>query len=206
MVDIALPYFVATPASAPPWPGVVVIHEGNGISPQLLRVCQRLAAEGFAAIAPDLFFRTGGTGAGDFATMMGALDDERTSADIEEAAGILQGLGAERLGITGFCMGGRWTWHMATTSTTFSAAAGFYGAGIGRELQPPHCPTLLFFGDRDEWVPMEQIEQIRAAHAGTVVYEGAEHGFMRDGSENFHETAAADAWGRMLALFGDHLR
>ena len=43
---------------------------------------------------------------------------------------------------------------------------------------------------------MEQIEQIRAAHADTVVYEGAEHGFMRDGSENFHETAAADAWGR----------
>jgi carboxymethylenebutenolidase len=61
MSEIALPYFIALPAAAPPWPGVVVLHEGNGISTQLLRVCQRLAGEGYGAIAPDLFFRAGGT-------------------------------------------------------------------------------------------------------------------------------------------------
>ena len=65
LVDIALPYFLARPARDAPGPGVVVIHEGNGISPQLLRVCQRLAAEGYGVIAPDLFYRAGGTEAGD---------------------------------------------------------------------------------------------------------------------------------------------
>lgn len=206
MADISLPFFVATPVAPPPWPGVVVIHEGNGMSPQLLRVCQRLAGVGFAALAPDLFFRTGGSGGADIATMMGSLERERTTADIEEAARLLRALGAERLGITGFCMGGRWTWNMATSSTTFSAAAGFYGAGIGSDLGATGCPTILFFGDQDEWVPMDEIERIRAAHPETVVYAGAEHGFMRDGSESFHEEAAADAWGRTLALFDEHLR
>src|SRR5437764_750550 len=60
MVEIELPYYLSLPAAPPPWPGVVVIHEGNGMSQQLLRVCERLAAEGYATIAPDLFFRTGG--------------------------------------------------------------------------------------------------------------------------------------------------
>src|SRR3954468_21278018 len=88
MPDIALPYFLSLPAAPGPWPGVVVIHEGNGMSPQLLRVCQRLAGEGYAAIAPDLFFRVGGTGGADIPTMMGSIDDVRTPADIEAAAGV----------------------------------------------------------------------------------------------------------------------
>ena len=63
MAELALPYFLARPSSAPgeAAPGVVVIHEGNGISPQLLRFCQRLAAEGYLVVAPDLFYRFGGT-------------------------------------------------------------------------------------------------------------------------------------------------
>jgi carboxymethylenebutenolidase len=185
---------------------VVVIHEGGGISQQLLRVCQRLAAAGYAAIAPYVFFGVGGAGGADVATLMGSVDDVQTPADIEEASRILRAAGADRVGITGFCMGGQYTWHMAVTSRTFAAAAGFYGARISSELTEPNCPTLLFFGDTDEWVPMSEIEKVKAFHPGTFVYEGAEHGFMRDGSENFHEAAATDAWSRMLAHFDEHLR
>ena len=87
MSDITLPYFVARPASNVS-AGVVVIHEGGGI--QLLRVCQRLAAEGYAAVAPDLFFRAGGTGAADFGTLMGSLDPSTTAADLGEAAAHLR--------------------------------------------------------------------------------------------------------------------
>jgi carboxymethylenebutenolidase len=94
MPPISLPYFVALPEKSGPWPGVVVIHEGGGISPQLLRVCQRLAAEGYGAIAPDLFFRSGGTEAGDFASLMGALVPEQVLADVTLAADTLRGLGA----------------------------------------------------------------------------------------------------------------
>ena len=61
MTDLALPYFLARPPAAPPWPGVVVVHEGNGMSTQLLRVCERLARAGYAALAPDLFWRFGGS-------------------------------------------------------------------------------------------------------------------------------------------------
>ena len=60
-MDIAVPYFLARPSAAPPWPGVVVVMEGNGMSQQLLRVCQRFAAEGYVVEAPDLFHRFGGS-------------------------------------------------------------------------------------------------------------------------------------------------
>src|SRR5437660_12247124 len=165
MVEIALPYYLSLPAAPPPWPGVVVIHEGNGMSQQLLRVCERLAAEGYATIAPDLFFRTGGPAAADFSVLMGAMKDDVTAADIESAAATLKSLGATKLGITGFCMGGQWSWNMATRSATFSAAAGFYGAQISTVQKKPNCPTLLFFGDSDPYVPMSEIEKVQAFHA-----------------------------------------
>lgn len=210
MTDIALPYFLSRPAAEPPWPGVVVIHEGNGISAQLLRFSQRLAHEGYAAIAPDLFFRAGGTEAGDFAKLMGSLKPDEVRADIEGAAATLRSMGAAAIGVTGFCMGGLFTYRAALTSgsadgTTFSAAVGFYGARIAQELGTPKCPTLLFFGGQDPWIPEADIETVRAHHPSTVVYPEATHGFMRDGSESYDEAAAADAWTRLLGFFGDHL-
>jgi carboxymethylenebutenolidase len=202
---IALPYFLAVPAGVPPWPGLVVLHEGNGISPQLLRVCQRLAGEGYGVIAPDLFFRVGGTEAGDFATLMGSLQRDRTRADIAEAADRLRGAGASSVGVTGFCMGGLMTYRTALADDGFGAAVGFYGAGIAAELGEPTCPTLLLFGGSDPFIPPAAIEAVRARHPETVVYPEASHGFMRDGSTSFSETAASDAWARMLSFFADHL-
>jgi len=186
--------------------GVVVIHEGNGISPQLLRVCQRLAGEGYAAIAPDLFFRSGGTGASDFTTQMKAMDTGETAADLAESARVLRDLGAARVGVTGFCMGGRQTYRAAVTTTTFDAAVGFYGAGIPEELGAPNCPTLLFFGDDDPYVPAADIDVVKAHHPDTVVYAGAGHGFFRDGSDSYDEAAAVDAWDRLRRHFSTHLR
>lgn len=205
MDALALPYFLALPSTPAPWPGVVVIHEGNGISQQLLRLCERLASSGIAAIAPDLFFRTGGPGGADLVTMTGGLDDGRTTSDLEAAAATLCRAGAARLGVIGFCLGGHWAWRMAR-SETFSAAAGFYGVGIVGDLDPPACPTLLLFGDQDPWIPPADLERICGAHEDTYVYEGAGHGFMRDGSEDHNEAAAADAWERVQANFDEHLR
>jgi carboxymethylenebutenolidase len=205
MSDITVPYFLARPVDNVT-AGVVVIHEGGGISPQLLRVCQRLAAEGYAAIAPDLFFRVGGTGAADFGTLMGSLDPATTAADLGESAAHLRALGAAKVGVTGFCMGGMLTYRAAVTTREFDAAVGFYGAGINRELGTPNCPTLLLFGDDDPYVPPADIAAVQAHHADTVVYPGAGHGFFRDGSENYDEAAATDAWKRLLALFDTTLR
>lgn len=206
MPAISLPYFVALPDVPGPWPGIVVIHEGGGISPQLLRVCQRLAAEGYGAIAPDLFFRSGGTESADFASLMGALSPAQVLADVTAAAGTLRGLGAERIGVTGFCMGGRFSWDTAVHGQGFEAAVGFYGGGIADDLGDPTCPTLLFFGGQDPYIPTEDIERVVAHHPDTIVYPHATHGFMRDGSESFDPEAAADAWDRTLTFFGEHLR
>ena len=149
MPDIDLPYFFSRPAADPPWPGVVVIHEGNGISPQLLRFCQRLAAAGYGAIAPDLFFRAGGTEAADFATLIGSLEPERTQGDIDHAAALLRSMGADKVGVTGFCMGGRLTYHTAVWGNGFDAAVGFYGAGIADELaEPAVSHAALLRGER----------------------------------------------------------
>jgi carboxymethylenebutenolidase len=206
MTTIARPYFFAYPAAPAPWPGIVVIHEGNGISPQLLRTCQRLAAEGYAAISPDLFFRSGGTEAKGFAELIGDLQADQVMADVGEAADILRSMGATRMGVTGFCMGGLQTWRAATGGAAVDAAVGFYGGGIAKAGGTPRCPTLLFFGGQDEYVPMTDVDQVVAMHPDTVVYPDAGHGFMRDGSDSYHEQSATDAWEKTLAFFDRHLR
>jgi carboxymethylenebutenolidase len=202
---IALPYFSSLPVASPPWPGVVVLHEGNGISPQLLRVCQRLAAEGYGAIAPDMFFRAGGTEAADFATLIGSLDRDQTRSDIVGASDLLRREGASSVGVIGFCMGGLLTYRTALGADGFGAAVAFYGAGISAELGEPTCPTLLVFGGEDEYIKPAHIEVVRNHHPETVVYPEAGHGFMRDGSASYNEPAARDAWGRMLRLFSEQL-
>jgi carboxymethylenebutenolidase len=205
MTDIALPYFLALPQGEGPWPGVVVIHEANGISPQLLRVCQRLAGEGYAAVAPDLFFRSGGSEAADYGTLLGSVNPSELLADIGEAATRLRQLGSTSVGITGFCFGGTQSYRAALHGS-FDAAAGFYGSGIPREFGEPSCPTILFFGGKDEYIPSADIEAVEARHPGIVtVYPEAGHGFMRDGSESYNESAAADAWARLLAFFAANL-
>src|SRR5438445_8621950 len=130
MADIDVPYYLARP-KAPTRAGVVVIHEGNGMSLQLLRVCERLAGEGFAAVAPDLFFRTGGPGAvEDFMEQLRGMSADQVLADLAVAQQALRALGVERIGVTGFCMGGRYTWHAAVHGEGYDAAVGFYGSGI----------------------------------------------------------------------------
>jgi len=206
MQTLDVPYWLSRPKQ-PVTAGIVVIHEGNGMSEQVLRFCERLAAEGYAVAAPDLFFRTGGPGASeDYTKHFRAVQLDEMLADLAAAAQVLRQSGAERIGVTGFCMGGRFTWHAARHANDFAAAVGFYGAGIASDLGEPNCPTLLCFGGKDPWIPAEDIQKVAAAHSETVVYPEAGHGFMRDGSEDYSPDAAADAWARMLDHFSLHLR
>jgi carboxymethylenebutenolidase len=206
MVEIAVPFFTSVPALPPPWPGVVVVMEGGGISPQLLRVCQRLAHEGYATIAPDLFWRFGGSDPDKATEHYPALRHSDGRADVVECIGWLRAIGAAKVGITGFCMGGGYA-YLAATAGDVDAAVPFYGGGIAQHLGAPRCPFLAFFGGRDEWISRDDIAAVEAHHEGdVVVYEEAEHGFMRDGSDTYHESAATDAWTRMLAFFAQHLQ
>ena len=205
MAEIDVPYYLARPA-AQVTAGVVVLHEGDGMSPQLLRLCERLAVEGFAVAAPDLFFRTGGPGAHeDYRVQGGAVQRDQMLADVAAAGDALRALGAARVGVTGFCMGGAFTWHAALHGAGYDAAVGFYGVGIASDLGTPRCPTLLFFGGNDPYIPAHTIAIVADHHHDTIVYPDAGHAFMRDGSDNYVAEAAEDAWARMLAHFGKHL-
>jgi carboxymethylenebutenolidase len=207
MPEIAVPYFVSLPASPPPWPGVVVVMEGKGITPQLLRVCERFAAEGYAAAAPDLFWRFGGSNPEADDTPYAELRHEDGRADIVEVVAKLRELGAATVGITGFCMGGGYAYMAAVTGVDIDAAAPFYGGGIAQHLGDPWCPILCFFGGEDEWITRDDITMVEKAHPGDViVYEHAGHGFMRDGSDSYDEDAATDAWRRLMDFFNAHLR
>jgi carboxymethylenebutenolidase len=205
MMELDVPYYLARPSS-PVSAGVVVLHEGDGMTTQLLRLCERLAAEGYIVAAPDLFFRTGGPGAhDDYRAQAGAIRREQMLQDVSIAAGALRALGANRIGVTGFCMGGAFAWQNALHGEGYDAAVGFYGVGIAADLGTPRCPTLLFFGANDPWIPADAITTVAAHHRDTVVYPSAGHAFMRDGSELYVPEAAADAWQRMLAHFEKHL-
>jgi carboxymethylenebutenolidase len=205
MRDIELPYFLARPEGGRAGPGIVVVHEGNGISTQLLRVCQRLAHEGYMAIAPDLFYRSGGTEADDLINLIRSITAEQAVDDIVSAIGRIRGLGADPVGVIGFCMGGTLAYRTALASSECDAAVAFYGAQIAGELGQPQCPTLLLFAGEDQYIPVADIEAVVAHHPEAVVYPEAGHGFMRDGSSSYDEAAATDGWKRMLSFLSTHL-
>jgi carboxymethylenebutenolidase len=206
--SVPVPSFTARPAgSIEGRPALVVVMEGNGMSQQLLRVCQRLSAEGYAVQAPDLFHRFGGSDA-DRAMAegwYGKLRHEDGLTDISSAIAELRSHGASSVGITGFCMGGLYSYLAATRGLDVQAAVPFYGR-LADVLGEPSCPMLAFFGGSDPYIPPTDIAAVQARHGDdVVVYDDADHGFMRDGTPSFHPTAAADAWQRTLAFFREHL-
>jgi dienelactone hydrolase len=104
-------------------------------------------------------------------------------------------------------MGGRLAYRMAVAGTNFEAAAVFYGTGIPSEFGEPRCPIQLFFGSEDRSVGKEELHQVAARHPDLIhIYAGAQHGFMRDGSEFYDVRSAHDAWERLLAFLDRHLR
>lgn len=202
-MDLTVPRFLARPTE-PVDAGVVVIHEGMGITAQVLRFAERLAAEGYVVAVPDLFFRSGGPEAAGFQELIGAMTLDQTIGDLSATSAALRDEGARRIGITGFCMGGRVAYQGALHGD-FDAAVGFYGGGIAAELGSPRCPTLLLFGGDDPYIPSDDIERVVAHHPETVVYSEAGHGFMRDGSDSHHRASADDGWRRLLDHFDRHL-
>jgi carboxymethylenebutenolidase len=127
--------------------------------------------------------------------------------DIRDVVAQLRSLGADKVGVTGFCMGGLMTYLTATSDIDVQAAVPFYGGRIAQNLGEPTCPTLLLFGGTDEYIPTEDIEAAQAHHGDqVVVYPQAGHGFFRDGSDSYDESAAADAWDRLTAHFAANLR
>lgn len=206
MTGLALPYFVSLPRH-PTGRGVVVAHEGLGLTTQILRFAERLAANGYAVVAPDFFFRTGGPHDEDWWTSIDAITNDELREDLGNAIAVLRDLGATSIGLTGFCLGGRISYRGAKWADTLGldAVVSFYG-DYASELDELHCPAILLFAGNDEYISAESVAAVKAYHGDLVyVYADNGHAFMRDGDPSYEPNAAADAWARLIAFFAQHL-
>jgi carboxymethylenebutenolidase len=220
--DGDMPAFLARPAGAGKHPGVIVVMEAFGLNGHIKDVANRLAARDLVALAPDLYYREPNSVVGydqlpDAIRLMTSLKDDKIVADMAGAVTYLQSqdfVRGDRIGVTGFCMGGRVSFLSACSNAAIKAAAPFYGGGIGGLLgQAPKidCPMLLFFGDQDPFIPNEEVEKIKTTLTGlkkqaeVVVYPGAPHGFFCNERDSYRADAAKDAWERLGRFFQKHL-
>ena len=209
-----------------------MIQEAFGVNPHIEDVTRRFAAAGLprgrARHVPPHRARRGRRlrrlRTGDRALHRASASDDAILTDVDAALGYLRGLGFadDQIGIVGFCFGGRVTFLVAS-QRALGAAVGFYGGGIvtGRFPQFPalvdraptlQTPWLGLFGDLDESIPVDDVEQLRdGARRGAPVdtevvrYADAEHGFHCDARPSYNADAAADAWSRTLDWFARHL-
>jgi carboxymethylenebutenolidase len=221
----SMPCYLAEPEGPGPFPAVVVIMEAFGLLPHIEQVADRLAGEGYVALAPDFYYRelpdnkVGYDRLPEAIALMQKVDDGKFTQDMGAVLDFLaaqSNVDASRVGVTGFCMGGRLSFLTACAlPERVAAAAPFYGGGITGHLGQADAitsPLLLFFGENDAFIPLDQVEQIEARlgelgkQFEVKVYSGAEHGFFCDERASHHPEAAADAWQRLRSFFAAHLQ
>ncbi|HWM11104.1 MAG TPA: dienelactone hydrolase family protein [Solirubrobacteraceae bacterium] len=207
---------------------VVVIQEAFGLNDHIRDVAGRFASAGYHAVAPNLFHRAGGGTApyddiAQTAPLFKGLRDETVLADVGAALGHLRDAGHAdgAIGVIGFCIGGRFSFLVAL-ERGLGAAVTLYGGSIVSSKMPKfqplvdragelRTPWLGLYGDRDEAIPTDDVERLRAATAAAPVpteiirYPEAGHGFFCDAREAFHPASAADAWERVLGWFDRRL-
>ncbi len=220
--DGDMPAFLARPSAPGKYPAIIVVMEAFGLNAHIKDVAGRLAATGAVALAPDMYYRQPNSVVGydqlpEAIRLMTSLRDEAIAADMAGVITYLQSrdfVRGDRIGITGFCMGGRITFLTACKNSEVKAAAPFYGGGIGGLLdQAPKitCPMLLFFGGDDPFIPNAEVENIKQTlarlkkNAEVVVYPGAPHGFFCNERDSYRPDAAKDSWARLTKFLGAHL-
>lgn len=198
-----------------PRAGVVVIQEVWGVNKWVRSVADRFARHGYLAVAPRMFdrlqfgFESENYGADHFprvAQMMKDFDLEAAMRDLEAAVGVAGEAG--RVGITGYCFGGRMTWVAARRGLGLTAGSGYYGGGVPNYIDlQPRIPLEMHYGDRDKGIPLEQIEALKARWPEVDIHlYAADHGFCNsDRAVTFDEAACKSASARTLAFFRKHL-
>jgi len=223
-----VPAYRAMPEKGGKLPLVLVVQEIFGVHEHIKDVCRRLAKLGCFAIAVDLYHRQGDvTKFTDnqeiFAKVVNHVPDSQVMSDLDSAVVYAESTGKAdtgRLGVTGFCWGGRITWTYCVHNPKVKAGVAWYGrlvAPARAPLQPaypvelaPHLkvPVLGLYGSADASIPVEHAEQMRAVLKGAgntvseiVLYDGAPHAFYADYRPSYRKEAADDGWKRMQAWF-----
>jgi carboxymethylenebutenolidase len=230
--DLSMPAYLARPQGVPRPPVLLVVSEIFGVHEHIADVARRFAKRGYLAIAPEMFVRQGDAkGYTDIAKLQSEIiertPDAQVMADLDAAVAWAQGEGGDvsRLGVTGFCWGGRITWMYAAHQPRVKAGVAWYG----KLLAPPtplkpthpvdvaaalHAPVLGLYGGKDASIPLELVDRMKAglAHGSEasrrseiVVYPDAGHAFHADYRPSYDAAAAHDGWRRCvewLARFG----
>ena len=224
VADGEMPGYFARPDGAGNPPVVLVAMEIFGLHEYIRDVTRRLAKLGAFAVAPDYYFRKGDlTRISDIQQLVpivNAKPDAELLSDLDSTVAWAKSQGGDtsRLGIIGFCRGGRTVWEYAAHSPTLKAGAAFYGPPVDpsnpvwpkspTQLAPEmKAPVIGLYGEADTGIPVAQVEALKAALAANKktaefkIYPGAPHGFHADYRASYRKDAAEDAWNQMQAWF-----
>ena len=227
--DGSIPAYRAMPASGGPFPTILVVQEIFGVHEHIKDICRRFAKLGYFAVAPALFAREGDVSRMTdvkkiVAEVAAKVPDAQAMSDLDATVAWADGSGKAdtgRLGITGFCWGGRIVWLYAAHNDHLKAAVAWYGplASGGTELQPKSpidlaaamkAPVLGLYGGADANITAEHIARMKDAltkagkTAEFVVYPNAPHAFNADYRPSYREGPARDGWQRCLSWFKTH--
>lgn len=233
-IDVAgykMPAYRAAPAGKKNAPVVLLISEIFGVHEYIADVARRLAKAGYFAIAPELFVRQGdATAYGEMAKLIAEViskvPDAQVMADLDATVAWAKAEGADtgKLGITGFCWGGRITWLYTAHNPAVKAGVAWYGRLVGAPsaLQPVHPvdvagklagPVLGLYGGQDTGIPLDTVDKMKAALAAGgaaakksefVIYPEAPHAFHADYRPSYRKEPADDGWKRAVAWFKAH--
>ena len=220
--------YVAKPKEGGSYPGIVVLMEAFGLNDHIKKVTERIAQEGYVAIAPDLYHREAErlvpySDLQKAVGIMNKLQDSKIMDDVGAAIAHLKSqsnVKAGSIGVTGFCMGGRFTYLAAAHhNKDVKAAVPFYPGGVPMGNPSPlsrtgeiKCPIYLFFGGKDPLIPQEHVDKINAELTDKKInfqlklYPDATHGFFCDERPSYHPDSAKDAWEKLKSFFAQHLK
>jgi carboxymethylenebutenolidase len=226
-----IPAYRAQPKGKTHLPVILVVHEAFGVHEHIADVCRRFAKLGYLAIAPDLFEREGDpmvyTSTQQISEqILSKVPDQQAMADLDAAAAWAGENGGDlnRLGVNGFCWGGRISWLYAEHNPRVKAGVAWYGrvTGAKNAITPAnpldlvadlHAPVLGLYGRQDSSIPQDTLEQMKQAiaqgpQAGRgsqfVVYDDAGHAFFADYRPSYRKADAEDGWKRAIAWFKEH--
>src|SRR5688572_22514636 len=209
--------YLATPPNGGKGPAVVVIQEWWGLVEHIQDVVDRFAAEGFVAIAPDLYHGKTTQSPDEAGRLLMELDAERAVREIAAAGAYLRQqpeCSSSKYGVVGFCMGGALAQYAATKDAdNVGAVVSFYGGfkQVTPDWEKLQAAALLIYGEKDRGVPPELGRQLEAKleklgkRSEVVIYPDADHAYFNDTRPNYKPEAAADAWRRTPELFRQNL-
>ena len=229
VADGKMPAYRAVPKSGKNLPTVVVVQEIFGVHEHIKDICRRFAKIGYFAVAPELYARQGDVSKIKniqevISQVVSKVPDAQVMGDLDATVAWAKSTGqadTAKLGITGFCWGGRIVWMYAAHNPKLKAGVAWYGRLITDTdaLRPKNpidivsdlkAPVLGLYGKADGGIPVESVEKMRAAlkaagkPAEIVLYPETPHGFYADYRESYRKEAADDGWKRLLAWFKQH--